>query len=221
VANGNNTVTVYARGSTSPSATYSDGLSRPLYPIVDSSGDLWVSNANNGTVVEYQPGSTSVYQVLHTLGNEADGMDFDEQGNLYVAYRTPSADSIEKFAHGSAQGKSLGMSLNQPQGVIVDNIGNILTVETGGTNRIDLFHPGAQTPSVEVPVPSTPTQIATRNAEKEHGFVISSFGEYSSYGYGSPVYAVHSLLSKPPPLIVKEMTQDLIQGVALSNGQTF
>ena len=37
VANGGNgTVTVYPRGATSPSQTYSQGLSYPLYPIVDS-----------------------------------------------------------------------------------------------------------------------------------------------------------------------------------------
>jgi len=38
----NNTVTKYARGSISPLATYSQDLDRPLYPIVDAQGDLFV-----------------------------------------------------------------------------------------------------------------------------------------------------------------------------------
>ena len=48
----NNTVTVYPYGASQPSLTYSQDLNRPLFPMVDRSGDLFVSNANNGTVVE-------------------------------------------------------------------------------------------------------------------------------------------------------------------------
>src|SRR5215469_15239060 len=103
---------------------------------VDRYGDLFVSNANDGTVVEYLAGSTNVYQVLQTPGVEADGMAFDHQGHLYVAYRTcPSGDgSIEKFAPGSNQGRVIGMTLSDPQGVTVDYKGDIIVDETGTAN---------------------------------------------------------------------------------------
>ena len=217
VANsGGNSVTVYPAGSTSPSATYSQDLSRPLYPIVDSSGDLFVSNANNGTVVEYPPGSTTPSRVLQTPGNEADGMDFDPQGNLYVAYRNSSSygvGSIEEFAAGSSQGRSLGMTLNQPQGVIVDKNDNILAVETGGTNRIDVFPPGAKTPSLELPTPNgdTPTQLAIFQNERE--LYLSA--------YSGTVYKTRYPLRSRSSLLTKDDAQTLIQGVAISNGQTF
>jgi hypothetical protein len=88
-----------------------------------------VSNQQGGTVVEYASGSTNAYKVLQTPGVEADGMDFDVRGNLYVAYRTNDRKrhgSIEEFASGSTQGKVLGRTLNEPQGLIVENSGNIL-----------------------------------------------------------------------------------------------
>src|ERR1700722_15168492 len=104
----------------------SHDVARPLYPIVDRYGDLFVSNADRyykggGTVVEYGPGSTTPNEVLQTPGSEADGMDFARQGNLYVP-DPPSAGtgSIAEFAPGSTQGTVLGMTRNQPQGVIVE-----------------------------------------------------------------------------------------------------
>jgi hypothetical protein len=218
------TVTAYPAGSKSPSLTFSQGLARPLYPIVDSSGDVFVSNAGSystyggsyadgGTVVEYQSGSTSPYQVLQTPGIEADGMDFDQQGNLYVAYRTSDGTgSIEEFAPGSTQGTVLGMSLNQPQGVLVDNKGNIVAVETGGTNRIDVFPPGQQTPSVEVPIANSPNQLAIRQTEPRL-FIAAE---------GGTVYGVrYHFLRKHPRPYVKEGLNTVIQGVALSNGLDF
>ncbi|MGC2407064.1 MAG: hypothetical protein WA431_11710 [Candidatus Cybelea sp.] len=100
-----------------------------------------MSNQHGGTVVDYLSGSTNAYRVLQTSGAEADGVDFDSQGNLYVAYRTSDRKrhSIEEFAPGSTHGKVLGMTLNEPQGLIVDNRGNILVVARAQT-------PGARDP---------------------------------------------------------------------------
>jgi sugar lactone lactonase YvrE len=223
VANQGGTVTVYPRGSTSPSLTFSQGLGRPLYPIVDSSGDVFVSNAGRsyttsrgssggGMVVEYRPGSTSSYRVLQTPGAEADGMAFDRQGDLYVAYRdSAGTGSIEEFAPGSTQGTILGMSLNRPQGVIVDNNGNIVVVETRGSDRIDFFPPGQQTPSVEIPA-NVPNQLAIRRTEPRL-FIASEAG----YIYGIRYH----FLRKHPRAYVKEELDSVVQGVALSNGQRF
>jgi hypothetical protein len=213
VANsGNNTVTAYPAGSTTPGLTYSKGLSRPLYPIVDRYGNLFVGNANNGTVVEYEGANQNTYTVLQSAGSEVDGMDFDGQGNLYVAYRGatyPNA-SVEEFAPRSKKGTVLGMALGFPQGLIVDDRGNILVVEST-SNLVDLFPPGAQKPSIEVPVPDTPNQLAIDQAESkllvaaEEGIVYQ--GRYP-FGKHAHVY-------------VKDEPGAIIQGVALSNGQTF
>ena len=164
----NNVTAYYNRKYKSPNATYSDSVNRPMYVVVDEHENLYISNANTGAVVEYPKGSTTHSVTLQTgtasaPGVEADGMDFDQSGNLYVAYRTQynsAGGSVEEFAPGSTTGTILGMSLNQPQGLIVDKSGNISVAETGGTNRIDYFPVGTITPSLTIPIPETPGEMA-------------------------------------------------------------
>ncbi len=213
-----NTVTMYPPGTTSPSRTYSGSLSRPLYPLVDSYGRLWVSNANNGTVVEFSRDGSHVKQVLQTPGYEADGMDFDSKGDLFVAYRTsPKAQgSIEEFPAGSKTGTILGMTLNQPQSVIVMPTGTILAVETGGTNRIDVFPPGYTSPVLEVGTHQVPTQLAVTAAY--NSVYVSSFSNDSVYITPYPL-ETHG---DPNQLHVKiDEKYGIVQGIALSNGQVF
>lgn len=214
-------VTVYPPGASRPSLTLSQGLSRPLYPIVDRHGNVFVSNAqryyqNGGTVVEYHSGKTTPYRVLQTPGIEADGMDFDAQGNLYVAYRGyTGTGSIEKFAPGSTNGTILGMQLDQPQGLIVDETGNIVVVETANSGSVvphlDLFPPGRQTPSVQIPVPNTPNQIAIRQTESR--LLIAAEGGLV-YQMRYPFQRKHERI-----YVKEDLARPVVNGVALSNGQ--
>jgi DNA-binding beta-propeller fold protein YncE len=208
----NNTVTKYPYGATSPSLTYSAKLSRPLYPLVDRRGDLFVSNANNGTVVEYLAGTTtSAYQIIQTAGRGADGMDFDQHGNLYVACRNGAGlGSIEEFSQGSTQGTVLGMTLNQPQGVIVDTNGNILAVETGPTRRVDVFAPGAQTPSLQEDTTHIGTQLALAKSQVE--IFLSTLS-------GIVYVAPFPLRGLKPYGYVKDQSASLIQVVTITDSQ--
>lgn len=207
---GNNTVTAYPAGASTPGLEYSKELSRPLYTIVDRYGNVFVGNANNGTVVEYIGGFRTQYKVIQTAGNEVDGMDFDQQGNLYVAYRSGSGGSIEEFAPDSSNGTILGMTLDQPQGLIVDSSGNILVVESG-SGRIDVFPPGQQTPSLEVPIPNSPNQLAIRQSEAS--VVVAA--------EGGTVYGIRYPFTRHPRVHVKDVPNAIIQGVAFSNDQHF
>jgi|GEM_PF-395026 len=218
-----NTVTVYPLGSTEPSQTYSEDLDRPLYPAVDSNQNLWVTNADNGTVVEYKHGTTTVKQVLQTPGTEADGLGFDVQGNLYVAYRSSGrgTGSIEEFNLHTGKGTLLGMSLNQPQGVVVTNAGTILTVETGGTSqtdRIDVFPPGYQIPTLEVGVKDIPTQLAIDSHETT--LFVSSLEHDDIYASPYPLLNPNG----SPNVLHEEISvgnYGVVQGLALSDGQIF
>jgi hypothetical protein len=224
---GNNTVTVYPQGSTKPSATYSADLDWPSYPIVDAYGDLFASNADGGTVVEYLAGSTTPHQVLQTAGapyGGAYGMDFDKNGNLYVAYRRckqtaplcSGGGSIEEFELSRNRHKVLGMALEDPEGVIVDNKGNILVLEAGrDKSRVAVFPPGAKTPTLTLSVPSGVASTQLAITENESQLFVCSWQASAVYVTGYPLKAssTWALLDSDPALP--------FEGIALSNGQTF
>jgi hypothetical protein len=74
----------------------------------------------------------------------------------------------------------LGMTIDQPQGLLVDRAGNIIVVESAD-DRIDVFPPGATTPSVTVTVYGIGNlaELAMQNNEKslwvssQEGYVYS------------------------------------------------
>jgi DNA-binding beta-propeller fold protein YncE len=215
VANqGNNTVTVYPYGSTQPSRTYSEDLNRPLYPIVDSNGKLYVGNANSGTVVEYLAGNTHAQKVVQTAGSEADGLALDKHLNLYVAYRTSGTGqgSIEEFAPDSSQGQILGMTLDEPQGVVVVPRGTIVATETGPTNRIDVFPTGSMTESLEVPMPGGVATELVIDCRDEFLYV-SALDNGVVFGSNYPL--------RGQSLFVKDEVSGLIQGATITNNQNF
>ena len=227
VTNGNNTVTVYPRGSLTASATYSTGTAGPMYPIVDRKGDLFVSTCCNGTVLEFLHGKSSPYQTLQTPGYEVDGIALDSADNLYVAYRSSLySGSIEEFAPGSTQGEILGMPIVQPQGLAVTSDGTIVLVQTGPADGIYVFPPGSQTPSLKLSVGATPVQLAI--TEPEHKLFVSAFGWLGSgriYDSPYPLSASSHFHVK----IVFRLRHNghrrrhrfQIQGMALGNAQTF
>ena len=74
----------------------------------------------------------------------------------------------------------LGMRIDQPQGLLVDRAGNIIVVESAA-DRIDVFPPGATTPSVTVTISGIGNlaELAMQNSEttlwvsSEGGYVYS------------------------------------------------
>jgi len=178
---GTATVTVYPYGSTSPSMTYSPMYSA-FYALADSAGHVFVSGQDRhhfGHVIEFKAGRNRV--IAHQrLGSEVDGMALDEQGNLYVAFRGKANGSIAEFGPGLSNMRRLRMKIDQPQGLLVDRVGNIIVVESAA-DRIDVFPPGATTPSVTVTVSGMGNLagLAMQNSEttlwvsSEGGFVYS------------------------------------------------
>ena len=221
VVNQSGSVTLYPPGSVSPTTTYSQDLGRPLYAIVDHNGDVFAGNGNGGSnggvIVEYQAGGTTASDLLQTPGTEVDGMDFDQSGNLYAAYRGGNGiGSVEKFAPGSTQGTMLGMSLNQPQGLLVDRYGNIIVARTSSdTDDVAVYHHGAVNPSLALRLPSggVPTQIAL-TADQKTLFV-------TSYPNGYIYHTAYPLTTSSQWKLSDQTPQADNQGIALSNGQAF
>jgi hypothetical protein len=168
---GGDTITVYRYGSTTPSMTYSP-FAAALYALADLTGHVFVSGWNQqhkGHVIELNVGSNRV--IAHQqLGSETDGMAEDGHGNLYVAYRAGGSfrsSSIAEFSGPDlTKMQVLGMMIDQPQGLLVDRGGNIIVVESAA-DRIDVFPPGATTPSVTVTVSGIGNlaELAMQNSE--------------------------------------------------------
>ncbi len=200
------TITAYRPGTLHPYLVYSDSAS-PLYVVEDHSGRLYAAN-RNGTVTEYPPRQTKSDRTLQTPGVEADGINVDDASNLYVAYRGGlTSGSIEKFPPNSTKGRILGMQLDQPQGLQVDHSGNILVVETGGKQVVDIFPPGSQSPSQVVQAAFGVTQVVLREAGDN--MYVSNFANDN-------VYISHY----PPGELQLKIDTGLngVQGMALSNG---
>ena len=213
VANdGTPSVTVYKPGSVTPSATYTEYLSRPLFPIVGPNGDLFVSDAN-GTVVDYRHGTIVARRVLQTGGTEADGLAFDSQRNLYVAYRgscsTYVPSSVVEFTSHFTHRNSLGMCLDGPQSLAVTRSGNIIVSEGA---QIDVFPPGTKTPKQVIPAPGWIYQFAI--TEKENAL-------FASVNRATVVAAPFPLRKSRPLHIRFNMGGPWVTGVAISNGQYF
>jgi DNA-binding beta-propeller fold protein YncE len=147
-------------------------------------------------------------------------MDFDPQGNLYAAYRGGSGKqgtSIEKFAPRSGSGTILGMQLNQPQGLIVDDKGDIVVVneKSPGDNYLDVFAPGRKRPNLRFRQPKGGYPIQIAITEDEGSLFTTTFNN-------GRVYEIPYPFSKGLTwTLLQDDPYGLQQGIALSNGQVF
>jgi hypothetical protein len=165
VANsGNNTVTKYAPGSTSPSATYSQGIGLPFDAKVGPDGTLYVANAEGspsgtGSVTEYAPGSTTPKLTITNSGLFAFSVAIDKSNNLYVCWYNLSSttESIYEYPPGSSSGTPLNLDLPAPAfpsyAMRIDHAGNlVLWYESydHSVKYLATFPPGATEPSRKV-----------------------------------------------------------------------
>lgn len=159
VANsGNGTVTVYPNGATTPSITYAHGVPRPLYALPDRNGNVYVSGVDDvphaGSLFEY--GAATGQIIAHRrLGSETDGMAQDAKGHLYVAFRRWKryGASIAELGPHLKRKRDLNLAVVDPQGLLVDNSGNLVVVEST-LDDILVFPPGSTTPSVTINIPN-------------------------------------------------------------------
>ena len=143
VVNGNNTVSEFASGGTSPIAALT-GLNGPGWPVVDGSGDLFVENAAGNTVSEFAPGHTSATSTLTGL-NSPDAMALAVNGDLYVA--NVGNNTVSVFVHGQTVPNPTPLTgLNKPEALAFDKSGHLYVLNQGNST-VSEFNPGSTSPS--------------------------------------------------------------------------
>jgi hypothetical protein len=131
----------------------------------------------------------------------------DGAGNLYAAYRNSIESGIEYFAQGSGPGQNLGMTLEAPQGLVVDANDNIYVAETQGTNQIAGFHQGDTSPFAQTSLDADPTGLQLGAAQKHL---------YDSTRSGTVEKIAYPGLGSVTPWVKDKNVLDAVQGLALS-----
>jgi hypothetical protein len=139
---GNNTVTEYKRGATSPKFTINTGIANPTGLVVDSAGTVYVANVATETVTEYPKGETAPSLTID-MSASPEYLATDSSDNLYVS----TGLGVWKYATGSTTGTELDLTIGSPGAIEVDKSGDIILVDAAAASSIDIFPPGQSTPS--------------------------------------------------------------------------
>jgi hypothetical protein len=154
---GNDTITAYHPGQTTPFLTISDGVNSPTGLTVDAAGTVYCANVGNNTVTVYPKGVTTPSLTIPSSSPEY--LATDAKDNLYVS----SGDGILEYAPGSTS----GTNLNLPGGgdaIEVDKKGNVIVINGG---EIEYFPKGSTQPSNEIPVSGSPFALSLSGNEKQ------------------------------------------------------
>jgi sugar lactone lactonase YvrE len=163
VANGSNTITVYAAGAncnatpTASIAGTNTGLADPEGIALDAGGQLHVANYANNSITAYASGGTGNVTPTATIAggntrlNLPIGIAFDAAGRLYVANSSSRAgNSITIYAAGatgnvapvdSIVGNNTG--LNDGVGIAFDAAGRLYVASMSGYGTITVYAAGA------------------------------------------------------------------------------
>ncbi len=159
---GNDTITEYASGKTSPRFTISEDIANPTGIVVDSKGTVYCANVGNDTVTEYPKGQTAP-SVTIPMSSAPEYLAIDSSDDLYVS----TAAGVFEFAPGSSNGTNLGLSIGSPGAIEVDRSGNIILVDTSAAT-IDLFPAGQTSPSKQITVSAgSPYSLALAKNEEQ------------------------------------------------------
>ena len=156
---GNDTITAYKPGTTSPFLTISTGVVSPTGLTVDAAGTVYCANVGNNTITVYPKGQTSPSLTIPTPASP-ESLATDAKDNLYASV----GDEVEEFAPGSTSGVNLGLP-GYPGALEVDRSGNLI-VNYG--SAIDYFPAGQTEPSKEIEVTAgSPFELSLSGNEKK------------------------------------------------------
>jgi hypothetical protein len=159
-----NTITEYPHAGKTPAITISPAA--PAYDVfVGVDRTLYAAEPTMDQVAEYPVGATSPSQTLAINGG-AYGVATDNQNNLYVSYLSNSdgLSHVEEFAPGATTGTNLGFTVPFAGELKLDHENDII-IGDRNDNVIDIFPPGATSPSQTIPTAGRPVYFCLNQAE--------------------------------------------------------
>lgn len=159
---GNNTVTAYAPGSTTPLITISGGINTPTGITVDSAGTVYAANVGNNTVTEYPAGQTSPSITISFPSASPENLAAGPGNTLYAS----TFQGIYTVPAGSSTPTNLGLNIGSPGADQVDSQGNIAVLDED-TNNVDVFDAGQTNPATVITVGGFPFELALNKKAKK------------------------------------------------------
>jgi hypothetical protein len=156
-----NEVDVFAPGAIRPSRVITDGMNHPEALLLDSSGNLYVSNDEfeQGYVTVYNAATGALkYTITDGISNSGafpSRMALDASGNLFVgidAFDTSkhSATVTEYAAGTNSLIETISKGVIYPVDLLIDSYGNLFVANwdpQGGNSNVTVYAPGQTSPS--------------------------------------------------------------------------
>lgn len=144
---GNNTITEYPVGSTSPSVTLSSGLDGNYGDAVDNKGDVFAVNLNTNSLVGYKPGKTQPFETVTGLDNPT-GVATDSKNNVFIA--CDANNTVYEVPAGSSTLQNSGLlGLVGPIGLAFTK-GDTLYVSNFGSGNVAVYDKGSDSPNTTI-----------------------------------------------------------------------
>lgn len=144
---GNNTVTIYPKGQSSPSLTISSGVSGPYGIGVDSRGDIFVTNLNNDTITAYTAGATTPYATITFAYGQPLGVGVDAMDNVWIA---SNENQVLEMKAGTTQLRDSGiLGLDGPLSVAFGPK-DVIYVSNFSSSDVNIYKYGTYKPSATI-----------------------------------------------------------------------
>jgi DNA-binding beta-propeller fold protein YncE len=182
----------YAKGSTTLTATITDGISYPLGVAIDKSGTLYVST--DGDIQEYADGSTSPTKTVTGMYDPF-GISLDSKGNLYIPdFGCPC---VWELPAGGSSVTNYGLQdLTEPLQSAVDLKTGYLWVTDGGGDRVQVYDLPSTTPVETIAGQGFPYSVTIENKGKPVGeAVYGDEGTDDAYAFKPGSYTPYATLT--------------------------